>query len=75
MAIEDQKLFRNGIEAVLKENPENRCCKYAIEYLNSDEGKALLIEGKICNTYFRLFCGMMVMLTYKYFPILQPKRT
>lgn len=45
MAIEDQKLFRNGIEAVLKENPENRCCKYALQYLATEEGQSLSDEG------------------------------
>ena len=31
---------------ILSDNPGNRCCKFAIEYLNSDEGKALIHEGK-----------------------------
>ena len=30
---------------ILKENPGNRCCKYTIEYLSSDAGKALSNEG------------------------------
>eukprot|EP00957_Ditylum_brightwellii_P103320 7874299-Ditylum_brightwellii.AAC.1 len=29
---------------VLSENPNNRCCKHAIQYLNSDEGKNMSNE-------------------------------
>ena len=36
---------------ILADNPGNRCYKFAIEYLNSDEGKALLYEGKQCIHY------------------------
>lgn len=36
---------------ILVDNPENRCCKFAIEYLNSDEGKALLDED--FHTFFK----------------------
>ncbi len=31
---------------ILKENQKNRCCKYAIEFLSSDETKNLSNEGK-----------------------------
>jgi len=34
-------------EEVLSENPDNRCCKHAIQYLNSDEGKNMSNEGKL----------------------------
>lgn len=33
-------------EKILVDNPGNRCCKYVIEFLNSDEGKKLSNEGK-----------------------------
>lgn len=41
-------------EAILKEHPENRCCKYTIAYLNSDEGKAMSNEGKCCLAWHEL---------------------
>jgi len=31
-------------EDILKDHPENRCCKYVVEYLGSDEGKSLSNE-------------------------------
>eukprot|EP00586_Coscinodiscus_wailesii_P011874 CAMPEP_0172518274 /NCGR_PEP_ID=MMETSP1066-20121228/290719_1 /TAXON_ID=671091 /ORGANISM="Coscinodiscus wailesii, Strain CCMP2513" /LENGTH=436 /DNA_ID=CAMNT_0013300625 /DNA_START=142 /DNA_END=1452 /DNA_ORIENTATION=+ len=31
-------------EDILKEHPENRCCKYVVEYLGSEEGKNLSNE-------------------------------
>ena len=33
-------------DLLLKENPDNRCCKYLIPFLNSDEGKKLTSEGE-----------------------------
>lgn len=36
---------------ILVDNPGNRACRFAIEYLNSDEGKALNDEGKEYDLY------------------------
>jgi len=36
---------------ILKENPDNRCAKYALEYVSSEEIKLLSNEGKL-NLYF-----------------------
>jgi hypothetical protein len=33
-------------EDILSGNPDNRCCKYVMKYLESDEGKKLSAEGK-----------------------------
>jgi len=33
-------------EAILKDHPENRCCKYTVAYLNSDEGNVMSNEGE-----------------------------
>jgi len=42
---QDLKSTREDIltkcEGVLKENPGNRCCKYVLEYFDTEEGKAL----------------------------------
>jgi len=35
-----------GCQDVLKSNPGNRCAKYAVDYLESDEGKGLDVKGK-----------------------------
>ncbi len=34
-------------EEILVEHPGNRCCKYTIEYLDSDEGKNLSNDGTL----------------------------
>ena len=34
-------------EDILSKNSENRCCKYVIDYLNTDEGKNLSNEGQL----------------------------
>lgn len=34
-------------EEILVENPGNRCCKYVIKYLESEEGKELSVEGEM----------------------------
>ena len=31
--------------AIFEEHPENRCAKYAVEYLKSDESKSLSNDG------------------------------
>ena len=42
-------------ESILEENPGNRCCKYLLDYLISDEGKTVSSKGvylepvAICN--------------------------
>ncbi len=33
-------------EDILAENPDNRCCKYVIKYLATDEGKSLSPKGE-----------------------------
>ncbi len=43
--LKDQVLI--DCEKILAEHPENRACKYTIEYLKSDEGKNLSEEGKL----------------------------
>ena len=32
-------------EEILEKNPDNRCCKYVIQYLDTEEGKSLSNEG------------------------------
>ena len=38
-------------EEILKEHPENRCCKYVIKYLGTDDGKNLSPKGECFNTF------------------------
>mmetsp|Transcript_16271 Transcript_16271/g.19276 ORF Transcript_16271/g.19276 Transcript_16271/m.19276 type:complete len:418 (+) Transcript_16271:118-1371(+) len=49
MTVECQQVSRECIiarcEVVLKENPENRCCKYVLQYLATEEGKTLKDEA------------------------------
>ena len=32
-------------EEILAENPDNRCCKYVIKFLSTEEGKKLTASG------------------------------
>ncbi len=32
-------------EEILAENPDNRCCKYVIKFLGSEEGKKISAKG------------------------------
>jgi 5-methylcytosine-specific restriction endonuclease McrBC regulatory subunit McrC len=45
--LKDQVLVQ--CEKILVEHPENRACKYTIEYLKSEEGKNLSEEGTLCQ--------------------------
>ena len=36
---------------ILKKYPSNLCCKYTIEYLESEEGKSLSNEGKLIKMF------------------------
>ena len=38
-------------KSILEDHPGNRCCKYLLEYLDSDEGKNLSNEGGYCSYY------------------------
>jgi hypothetical protein len=33
-------------EEILEKNPDNRCCKYVIKYLDTEEGKKLSNKGE-----------------------------
>ena len=50
MTLEMKEMIAVGItkkcNEILVDNPGNRCAKYAVEYLSSDEGKNLSNEGK-----------------------------
>ena len=39
-------------ESVLAENPENRCCKYAVQFLGTEEGGGMSNEGEFCSARF-----------------------
>ncbi len=49
-------------EEILVENPGNRCCKYVIKYLESEEGKKLSVEGEMVmsNLVFIIVDGEML---------------
>ena len=36
-------------EEILAKNPDNRCCKYVLEYFKNGEGKAMSNKGKEYN--------------------------
>jgi len=40
---------------ILKDHPGNRCCKYCIEYIQSEEGKSLSNEGLLCFYFSHLY--------------------
>lgn len=64
MTVERKKVCQECIIAkckdVLKENPENRCCKYVLQYLATEEGKTLKDEGSLLHLcYTRPFIKNM----------------
>lgn len=46
MTAEMRQKIKEQCRGVYEENSGNRCAKYAIEYLDSEEGKSLSNEGK-----------------------------
>ena len=52
---EDRSAFIGQVlslaESILEEHPGNRCCKYLLDYIDSDEGKNLSNEG-VCSKHF-----------------------
>ena len=42
-------------EEILVENPDNRCCKYVLEFMKDGKGKTLSDEGKYMNVNIPTF--------------------
>jgi len=45
MTAETYQKLKEKCKEVYEKNPGNRCAKYAIDYLDSEEGKSLSNEG------------------------------